>query len=423
MTITSYWFLMAEVLQFQDEKTDKETLEQRLRKCGIKYRDLFENASDAIYIYDPEGYFMEVNNTALKLLGCEKEEIIGTHVSKWITPESLKLTRENLKKCIAGETVNQPMVLEVVCKSGEHKLMEIRRRLIRDGDKVIAVHGIGRDITEKRRMEVQLREYHEKLEKSYEKLRESEEMYRNLFENANDAIFTCDAEGHIITANNAAVIISGLNTKDEVINTHFSDWLTPESLRQALNNTKKYFSGENVKQPVVYEFIQKNGEHRWVEIRSQILKEGDKAIALQCIARDITEKRKLEQELKESEAKYRELFENAQDIMYVLDIEGNFLNVNWAGLQTLGCAKDEVISSNISKWLAPESLKIAQERLKKRLLGDIVDQKDIIEFVCKSGEHRWAEVKSRLIRDSHRPIEIHGISLALLKIIWISSLS
>lgn len=154
---------MAEVLQLTDEKTEKRILEQKLRESDRKYRDLFENASDSIYIYDTGGYFKEVNNTALKLLGCTKEEIIGTHISQWITPESLKLTRENLKKCIAGEPVKQPMVLEVICKNGEHRWMEIRRRLIKDGDKVIAVHGIGRDVTEYKRLKQELKESNKQL--------------------------------------------------------------------------------------------------------------------------------------------------------------------------------------------------------------------------------------------------------------------
>lgn len=154
---------MAEILQLTDEKTEKRILEQKLKESDIKYRDLFENASDSIYIYDTGGYFKEVNNTALKLLGCTREEIIGTHISKWITPESLKLTRESLKKCIAGEPVKQPMVLDVICKNGEHRLMEIRRRLIKDGDRVIAVHGIGRDITENRRLKKEIKESNKQL--------------------------------------------------------------------------------------------------------------------------------------------------------------------------------------------------------------------------------------------------------------------
>jgi len=204
--------------------------------------------------------------------------------------------------------------------------------------------------------------------------------------------------------------MSGCNTIDEVIGTHFSDWFPPESLQQAVDNMRKYFSGEHVEQPVIYEFIRKNGEHRWAEIRSRVIKEADKPIALHCIARDITERRKLEQELKESEAKYRDLFENAKDGMYVLDTEGNFLKMNQVGLQALGYTKEEFIGSNISKFVTPESLKIVKERQKKRLLGELVNQTDVMEMVCKNGEHRWVEIKTRDIKDGDKTKEIHGIA-------------
>src|SRR3990170_5139587 len=251
----------------------------------------------------------------------------------------------------------------------------------------------------------------EKIEKNIleQKLEESDLKYRDLFENASDAIFTCSSEGYITTANNATVKMSGCNTIDEVIGTHFSDWFPPESLQQALNNTRKYFSGEYVKQPVLYEFIRKNGEHRWAEIRSRVIKEGDKPKALHCIARDITERIKLEQELKESEARYRDLFENAIVPMYILDTKGNIVKVNAVGLQLLGCTEEEVIGTNMSEWLAPNSLKKVQESQKKRFSGESVDHTDIIEFIRKNGEHRWAETTSRVIKHGDRIIGIHGI--------------
>ena len=243
-----------------------------------------------------------------------------------------------------------------------------------------------------------------------QKLKESDLKYRDLFENANDAIFTCSAEGYITTANIATARMSGCNTIDEVIGTRFSDWFPPESLQQAVNNTRKYFSGEHVKQPVIYEFIWKNGEHRWAEIICRTIKEGDRVTALHCTARDITEKMKMQRELKESEAKYRELFENAQDSMYVLDTEGNILDMNRTGLRILGCTREEVIGSNISKWLTPESLKIAWKRQKKYLSGVKLDQTETVEIVCKGGEHRWVEIKTRDIKNDDRVTEIHGIA-------------
>jgi PAS domain S-box-containing protein len=115
-------------------------------------------------------------------------------------------------------------------------------------------------------------------------------------------------------------------------------------------------------------------------------------------------------ELYQSEAKHRELFENAQDAIYVLDTEGYFLKMNQIGLRILGCPKEEVIGSNISKWLTQDSLKIVEDRRKKRRSGEIVNQTDILELVCKNDEHRWVEIKTRPIKDGNRTIETHGIA-------------
>jgi PAS domain S-box-containing protein len=114
--------------------------------------------------------------------------------------------------------------------------------------------------------------------------------------------------------------------------------------------------------------------------------------------------------LYESEEKYRELFENAQYAMYVANNEGNLLNMNQCGLRQLGYSGEEVIGSNISKFVTSESLKIVQERQKKRLLGEIVHQTDVIEIVCKDGEHRWIEINDREIKKGDKTKEIHGIA-------------
>src|SRR5574337_82993 len=96
--------------------------------------------------------------------------------------------------------------------------------------------------------------------------------------------------------------------------------------------------------------------------------------------------------------------------MYILDTEGNFFNFYNIGLRILGCTKEEVIGSNISKWLTQESLKIVEDRRKKRRSGEVVNQTDILELLCKNGEHRWVEIKTRHIKDGDRTIEIHGIA-------------
>ncbi|MFZ3170306.1 MAG: PAS domain S-box protein [Candidatus Methanoperedens sp.] len=389
--------------------TERKQTDEALKESEERYRTIIEYSNDMIWTLDTEGRFLFFNNRSEEITGFKLEDWRGKSFAPLIKKEELPKIIEVFHKTLSGK----PQQYEVTVKKadGSKLILLVNTAPIYSKGKVVGTVSFGRDITERKETEEQIKEsLRQELEKSYENLRDSEARYRDLFENANDAIFTSDAEGYIITANNATVRNLGCKTKDEVIGTHFSDWLTPESIQNAQNNKRKYLSGELVKQPVVHEFIWKNGEHRWAEIISRIIKEGDKAIALHCIARDITEKRKLEQELKESETKYRDLFENAQDAMYVIDTKGNFLKMNQIGLQTLGYTREEVIGSNISKFITSESFKIIKERQKKRHVGKIVNQTNVLEIVCKNGEHRWVEIKTRDIKGEDKIIEIHGIA-------------
>lgn len=272
-------------------------------------------------------------------------------------------------------------------------------------------------------LEDNLKEAHKKLEKSYEELKESEARYKDLYENAVDAIYINDAGGNILNVNKAG--LEKLEcTAEEIIGTHASRWFTPESWKLTQDTIRRRILGEPAEDPMIREMVTKSGECLWTEIRSRLIKNGDKVVGFHGIARDVTEKIKMQQELKEyqdklkmsyerlkeSEEKYRELFENAQDPMYVLDTKGNILKMNKVGLQILGCTKEEVIGFNISKWFTPDSLKIVHERQKKRIAGEIVDQMDTLEVVCKNGEHRWAEIKTRDIKNGEKITEIHGIA-------------
>ncbi len=136
--------------------------------------------------------------------------------------------------------------------------------------------------------------------------------------------------------------------------------MTPESVKKIEDRFRKIFLNQPLEPTVVIEAINKKGEHKWGEARTRLLKDGNKIIGTHGIMRDITEKMKLEKELKESEEKYRDLFENAQDAMYVLDTKCNFLKMNQIGLETLGGTKEEVIGTNIFKWITPDSQKIIE---------------------------------------------------------------
>lgn len=373
--------------------SEKKELKISLKDSEAKYRDLFENADDPMYTMDMNGTFLSMNNVGLNALGATKDEIIGSNISEWLTPQSMEIARKRLKEYADGLHMG-PMVYEMVRKDGEHLWVEIKNRFIWDGGRITGTHGIARDVTEKKKME--------------QELKESEAKYRDLFENANDPMYTIDTAGFIKTMNKAGLEILG-GTKENIIGSHISKWLTPESMKSSKSVLEKQISGEPWELPVPIEVISIDGTHKWGESRTRIIKEGNAITGIHGVVRDITEKIKIEQRLIESEARYRDLFENADDPMYTIDMDGIFQSINNAGCKILEARKEEIIGTHIVRWLTPESFESAKQRIKKHLSSVSIEEPVIYELVCNNGEHRWAETRTRPIKEGNRITGIHGI--------------
>ncbi|MCX9015282.1 MAG: PAS domain S-box protein [Candidatus Methanoperedens sp.] len=164
--------------------TDYKKLILELKESEVKYRELFENAQDPMYIHDTQGFIKSMNDVGCRLLGCtSREEVAGTHFSQWLTPESFEYAQKTLIQHITGQPVEQPIVLEVVCKNGEHKWAEIKNRVIIEGGTITGIHGIARDITEKKKLEQQLKE-------SYEKLMEADKLKTEFISNVTHELLT-----------------------------------------------------------------------------------------------------------------------------------------------------------------------------------------------------------------------------------------
>ena len=265
--------------------SEKKTLEIKLRESMERYRDLFENAIVPMYVLDAEGYVLQMNKAGIQILGCTEEEVIGTNIFQWLTPESRKIGRVNQKKKLSGEPVDQPVTLEIINKHGEQRWVEIETSDLRGDGRIKEVHGIAKDITEKKRLE--------------EELRRSEARYRDLFENAIVPMYILDTRGNIFKINKVGSRMLGC-AEDEAINTNMSKWLTPASLEMVRERQEKLFSEKNVSPAAVIEFVSKNGEHRWAEITSRVIKDGDRMIEIHGIGRDITENIMLKQQIKKS---------------------------------------------------------------------------------------------------------------------------
>lgn len=159
------------LVRLSQDITERKRCEDQLRLSEERYRELFENAKDAIYVHDLNGRYTSFNRAAEQLSGFSREEILGKHFSNFVAPGSLKDTRENLckKLDLEGETTYE---IELVRKDRSRVPVEVSSRLIFEDGKPIGVQGVARDISDRKHARAALRTYSQRLVEAQEAERE-----------------------------------------------------------------------------------------------------------------------------------------------------------------------------------------------------------------------------------------------------------
>lgn len=228
-----------------------------------------------------------MNRGAEVLLGWSREEMIGQHVRKVATPASVALAEDRIRRFLAGEKLPPTFEADLIRKDGGLVPVEAWTRVIRDPrGKLSGFHGIYRDITERKRAEEQFHRYQLLLQR-----------YQTIFALSPDFIYLTDTTGKILDANPALLERTGLSL-EHIQQMHFMDFFvgnTPEKLLQHFTSLQE---GHAVRE---LEVRAKNvrGETFTYEVNATPLKENGEVTAILSLARDITARKRAEEQLKE----------------------------------------------------------------------------------------------------------------------------
>ena len=150
-SITPSYSTKARVTSAELEKriAERKQAEDELRESEERYRELFENARDAIYVHDLDGIYIRVNKAAERLSGYTREEIVGHNFWEFVAPEHIKHVREHFSTKLAqqGETTYE---CDVIAKDGRRVPVEVSSRAIYENGVLVGVQGMARDITERK---------------------------------------------------------------------------------------------------------------------------------------------------------------------------------------------------------------------------------------------------------------------------------
>lgn len=294
-----------------------------LRQSEEKYRKLFATVTDAITVVDSQTRrIVEVNDSALRLYGYTREEIIGLpQADLSAEPEE---SRRSIGEALAGNLTSVPLRFHRK-KDGTVFPVEISCCTFIVGGRPV-VGAIARDISQRFEAE--------------RALRESEEKYRKLFTSETDAIMILDTQTRrIVDANDSALRLYGY-TREELLGLRHAD-ITAEP-EESVRSIEQLRAGEISAVPLRYH-RKRDGTIFAVEVSGSTFVVGGRPVV--CgITRDISQRLQAARALQESEEKYRKLFTNEMDAISILDAQtGRVIDANDSALRLYGYTRQEAL--------------------------------------------------------------------------------
>jgi PAS domain S-box-containing protein len=351
--------------------TDQVLAEQALRQSENRYRALAETSSDMIITFDLKGTLTYVSPVVKTMSGYSAEEIMGMGFMEFIAPEYIEMTMANFKKGISGEDI--PLYeVELIAKSGNRIPVELHVSSLLDGNgKPIGRLAVVRDITDRKKAE--------------KALRESEERLATFSEITTEGI-VIHQDGIALDANQTFLDMTGY-TLDELKQENIILLLIkPEFQELTMQNAMKPSAD-----PYDVIMVRKDGKEVPVEITGIdfIDKNGEKVRAV--VGRDITQRKKMEEKLRESEMKYRSLAEASMDLIITYDLAGRITYVNPAGKLFFGYEPEEVVGTIFTDYVDPADFAAVVENFQKGKAGGQIPLYEI-GLVIKGGKKVRVEV-------------------------------
>ncbi|MDQ2920848.1 MAG: PAS domain S-box protein, partial [Acidobacteriota bacterium] len=364
--------------------TEQKLAEEALKESEERYRRLVELSPEAIIVHS-EGRIVYVNAAAQRLWGAScPEDLLNKPILDVVHPDY----RESASRRIRD-----------IQESGAPSLLNEVKHIRLDGEVIDvevagmpfvfrgqpAIQAVIRDVTDRRR--------------GREALRQTEERLRTVVSSASLILFALDQNGVFTLSEGEGLTALGWKPGEMVGQSVFEIYGdNPE----VLENVRRALAGE------AFSTIVYVGDVAFEARYSPLTDEANNVIGVIGVATDITENRKAQKALQENEQRYRELFENANDIIYTHDLAGNLTSLNRSGEKITGYSREEAAQMNIVNVLAPEYVALARQMIAQKT-NDKVPTVYELEIVTKNGRRVRLEVSTQLIYQDGRPIGVQGM--------------
>ncbi len=344
--------------------TERKRAETELRESEASYRGLFNSVTDAIYIQDTDGRFLDVNDGAVKMYGYSRNQLIGQ------TPEFVAAPGRNdmsyIQNCLRAAFGGTPQRFEFWGRRLDGSVFPKDVRLFRGmyfGKEVVIA--MAQDITEQKAAE--------------EALRKNEEDLQRILDSIPAMVWYKDLDNRILAANRGVADMEGIPIQELQGRSCWELYPEDQARRFYEEDLEVIRSGQPRLGIQEIHTAKRTGRMYWLEVsKVPVFNRNREMIGIIAFAIDITERKKAEEALLIQTARFRQLFENSPLGIVLLDNQDRIIEVN-AGFQDIfQYAPDEVLGKKINDIIVPETLKDEGADLSEQTQRGIIVYKETV---------------------------------------------
>lgn len=365
--------------------TDKVKIETALKESEAKYRLLVENQSDLIVKVDMDGRFIFVSQSYCNMFGKTEEELIGQVYMPLIHEDDRESTEQEIQK-LHKSPYKVYFEQRAYTKNGIKWLSWMDTSVLDENGNVIEIIGVGRDISEQKEIEVRL---------------------RNILESSTNLFYSHTPEHMLTYVSPKFEDVLGYTSKEMM-----QKW-TDTASDNSINNlgfqiTQKAIDTGIAQPPFELELLHKNGRKVWVEVREAPVVENGKTISIVGALVDISDRKKIETALKESEAKLRHIIDNSSNLFYSHTRDHVFTYISPQFKQTLGYTDEELLV-NWTKLATDSPINaLAYDKTQKGIDTGVAQPPYEVELQHKNGSRILLEVREVPVVENGKTVSIVG---------------
>ena len=384
----TYDELLKRVQELERAESDRKRAESALLESESKYRLLVENQTDLVVKVDTEGAFQFVSPSYCKMFGKTESELLGKTFMPLVHEEDRESTAEAMK-----DLYHPPHTAYVeqraMTKDGWRWLGWMDTAVLDQSGEVESIIGVGRDITDHKRMEFELRE--------------SEERFRTL--TLNSPVGAIVHDGKTIEFVNPAILkMFQLDSEDWFTGKGIFSILTKKYREFAKNRSMEILDRGKSVSALEYEYLRPDGSTFFALTMGLPINMAGRRMIYSLFV-DVTDRKKAEEALKFSEEKFRIVIEKANvGIVVIQDNKYKFLNDYL--LDIFKMSREEVLSAELMFMVHPDDRQMLLDRVRRRISGETVEDTLEHRIIDGEGNERWIETRGVLSDWEGKPASI-----------------